>query len=72
MAENEPFEKRLRDDMEKFDQKLKEQLKRPYPGRPTTPAKPIIKGVDPVKMAKDWDDHTSKDGRPPIGGALDD
>lgn len=29
-------------------------------------------GVDPEKMAKDWDRATSRKGRPPIGGAQDD
>lgn len=28
--------------------------------------------VDSEKMATDWDTATSKDGRPPIGGAQDD
>lgn len=28
--------------------------------------------IDPKKMAKDFDSHTTNDGRPPIAGAKDD
>jgi hypothetical protein len=28
--------------------------------------------IDPEKMERDWENATSKDGRPPIGGAQDD
>ena len=31
----------------------------------------VIYGADPEKVMKDWESHTSKDGRPPIGGAQD-
>jgi hypothetical protein len=32
----------------------------------------VINGADPVKVLKDFNAYTSKDGRPPIGGAQDD
>lgn len=52
-------------------EKLKKDPKSHY-HQPMPPAEPTpLFSVDPKKMKKDWEKHTSEEGRPPIGGAQD-